>query len=106
MQSGGGGPARMRYGQILDTSDKSAPLFHHPTTRKTHTWPRKGGDRRKCQTNTASPAEPGVSRIICAAGRKVRRFCAEHDPETRTGFQKNMLEQRDEIVFRSNLIGT
>ena len=48
----------------------------------------------------------GVSRIICAAGRKVRRFCAEHDPETRTGFQKNMLEQRDEIVFRSNLIGT
>src|SRR5258705_4275439 len=106
MQSSRRAPARMRYGQILDTSGKSAALLHHRTIRQTHTWPRNGGDRRKCQTNTASPAEPGVSRIICAAGRKVRRFCAEHDPETRTGFPQNMLEQRDEIVFRSNLIGT
>src|SRR5712664_2294687 len=49
----------MRFGQILDTSGKSAAFLHHRTIRQTHTWPRNGGDSRKCQTNTASPAEPG-----------------------------------------------
>src|SRR3979490_1673641 len=46
-------------GKILDTSGKSAAFLHHRTIRQTHTWPRNGGDRRKCQTNTASPAKPG-----------------------------------------------
>src|SRR6266436_2238695 len=64
MQSSRRAPARMRYGQILDTSGKSAALLHHRTIRQTHTWPRNGGDRRKCQTNTASPAEPGGLPVI------------------------------------------
>src|SRR6267143_5378446 len=95
MQSSRQSPARMRFGQILDTSGKSAALLHHRTIRQTHTWPRNGGDRLKCQTNTASPAEPGVSRIICAAGRKVRRFCAEHDPEKREPVSKRTCSNKE-----------
>ena len=42
MQSSRRSPARTLWGVILDTSGKSAALFHHRTIRQTHTWPRNG----------------------------------------------------------------
>src|SRR5882724_4380787 len=69
MQSSRRSPVRTRFGQILDTSGKSAAFLHHRTIRQTRTWPRNGGDRRKCQTNTASPAEPEGLPVMLGLGK-------------------------------------
>ena len=71
----------MRFGQILDTSGKSAALLHHRTIRQTHTWPRNGALFSAILAENSSPqlklhwlaaASDGLSRCRTARAAGAR----------------------------------